>query len=126
MDPATRERIFEPFFSTKGPAGGTGMGPAVVHGVVGSHGGWIRLESALGRGTTFTLGFPQITGPAEAPPEPPAPRRAVDRDLGTAGERRRCEVGEPTCPIRWLSARKAHAWPSTAVSGGRAVARSAG
>ncbi len=52
----TRERIFEPFFSTK--PDGTGMGLALVHSLVAAHTGTVEVETDLGRGTTFTVTFP--------------------------------------------------------------------
>jgi two-component system cell cycle sensor histidine kinase/response regulator CckA len=58
MDEATRARIFEPFFSTKGPAKGTGLGLAVVYGIVEQHRGWIDVESAPGRGSVFRICLP--------------------------------------------------------------------
>lgn len=55
MDEATKARAFEPFFTTKPPGQGTGLGLAMIHNIVRRHGGAIVVDSALGRGTTFTL-----------------------------------------------------------------------
>jgi PAS domain S-box-containing protein len=60
MDAATLSRIFEPFYTTKGAGEGTGMGLAVVHGIVASHGGAITVESTPGVGTTFAVYLPRI------------------------------------------------------------------
>jgi PAS domain S-box-containing protein len=57
MAPETKERLFEPFFSTKGE-GGSGLGLAIVFGIVERHGGSIAVDSAPGRGTIFRLFFP--------------------------------------------------------------------
>jgi signal transduction histidine kinase len=61
MTPAVMERIFEPFFTTKAPGEGTGMGLALVHGIVTSHGGAVTVASVVGQGTTFTVYLPQST-----------------------------------------------------------------
>jgi PAS domain S-box-containing protein len=60
MDPATQERVFDPYFTTKGPGEGTGLGLAVVHGVVESHGGLITVTSDPGKGTIFDVFLPKL------------------------------------------------------------------
>ncbi len=58
MDEETRKRIFEPFFTTK--PDGTGMGLAMVYGVIKNHKGIIDVDTEVGRGTTFTIAFPAV------------------------------------------------------------------
>lgn len=60
MDPKTRERIFEPYFTTKDASKGTGMGLGLVHKIVQDYGGFIKVESELDRGSTFQVFFPAI------------------------------------------------------------------
>jgi len=60
MTPEVSERLFDPFFTTKKMGEGTGMGLAVVHGIVKSHGGTIIVESSPGKGSAFSIFLPAI------------------------------------------------------------------
>jgi two-component system cell cycle sensor histidine kinase/response regulator CckA len=73
IDAATLQRIFEPFFTTKPVDEGTGLGLAVVHGVMLNHLGTVDVQSTLGEGSVFTLYFPALDAPLE--PASVAPMR---------------------------------------------------
>jgi signal transduction histidine kinase len=61
MSPEVAARAFDPFFTTRGGAGGSGLGLFIVHNLVsdGLH-GHVHLESAVGQGTTFIIQFPAV------------------------------------------------------------------
>ncbi len=81
MDADTRARAFEPFFTTKGPGSGTGLGLAMVHGIMQDHRGAVLLESELGVGTRVRCLFPSVEDETAV-----APKSALHPALRGNGE----------------------------------------
>jgi PAS domain S-box-containing protein len=98
MSPATLQRIFDPFFTTKAPGEGTGLGLAVVRGIMDSHEGAITVTSAPGAGTAFYLYFPAQAD--AAPPvgadAAPTPRGRGERILLVDDEEMLARLGQQT------------------------------
>ena len=81
MDEATRTRIFEPFFSTKFT--GRGLGLAAVLGIIRAHNGLVKVDSELGKGTTFKVMFPAMEGETKKCTEPSSPILGIYKNRGT-------------------------------------------
>lgn len=83
MGEETKQHLFEPFYTTKGPGKGTGLGMSVAYGIVKEHAGWINVYSEKGEGTVFTIYIPAAaTGETAKPSE----RRSAIIDVRGSGE----------------------------------------
>jgi signal transduction histidine kinase len=81
MPPEVLARLFEPYFTTKAVGEGSGMGLAVVHGIVASHGGAVTVQSAPGQGTTFMVYLPRLAQDVVAARAGRGPPRGHERIL---------------------------------------------
>ncbi|MFZ1102322.1 MAG: PAS-domain containing protein [Hyphomicrobiaceae bacterium] len=105
MDPATRSRVFEPFYTTKQFGSGSGLGLSMVYGFVKQSGGAVHVDSTPGRGTTVTLLLPASPAPTRPDAYPlPGSRQSVgssrlvllvedDADVRTAIRRLLTDIG---------------------------------
>ncbi len=88
MDSKTMAQIFEPFYTTKKPGVGTGLGLSVVDGIAEQHGGWVNVESEPGRGTSFSICLPVAPErPPESSDDQCADAEAVSEAPAAGGER---------------------------------------
>ncbi|MHB8069164.1 MAG: hybrid sensor histidine kinase/response regulator [Desulfobaccales bacterium] len=94
MEPQVRERIFEPYFTTKETGEGTGLGLAVVHGIVSRLKGVIEVDSTPGRGSSFRVYLPRLDSPKNTQTEKASPLAlGKERILYVEDERQVAEVG---------------------------------
>jgi len=102
MSPAVRERLFEPFFSTKGAGKGTGLGLAVVYGIVRQHAGFVDVATTPAVGTTMTVFLPVAGAEAVAAPRPSS---AATINHHVRGRSERILLVEDEPGVRELAAR---------------------
>jgi len=95
MDSETQSHIFEPFFTTKSKDEGTGLGLSVVYNIVRASGGFVRVMSEVGKGSTLQVYFPRVTA-APAAQLPQAPTEAVRSGMETI------LVAEDQPDLRWM------------------------
>jgi two-component system NtrC family sensor kinase len=111
------ERIYDPFFTTKDPGEGTGLGLSLVHSIVREHGGEIRVASDPGRGTQFRVELPRGPADAEHARAPEVPRRSTTGGLSVLVVDDEAAIREVTA--RFLR-RRGHR-VDTAAEGGEAL-----
>jgi signal transduction histidine kinase/CheY-like chemotaxis protein len=95
MDTDTQSKIFEPFFTTKGRDEGTGLGLSVVYNIVRASGGYVRVHSEPGHGSTLRVFFPRVV----SPPKPQLEESPV-KIVGTGKET--ILVAEDQPDLRWM------------------------
>lgn len=100
MDKATQEHIFEPFYTTKGPGKGTGLGMSVVYGIVKEHGGWIEVNSEPGNGTEISVYIPATMESHRTREETDSEKTAI-MDLKGNGEQ--ILLVEDEDSVRWTT-----------------------
>ncbi|GAB6907705.1 hypothetical protein JCM12296A_35420 [Desulfosarcina cetonica] len=96
ISPAVMDKIFEPYFTTKAQGKGTGLGLAVVYGIVKEHNGDIKVDSLLGKGTTFRVYLPRIR-------QSPAPRIGDPAEAAPKGNERILLVDDEDTIVRLQS-----------------------
>jgi PAS domain S-box-containing protein len=104
MPPDVLGRVFEPFYTTKEPGRGTGLGLAMVFGFIRQSGGHIYADSEVGRGTTFRMYFPRSTTPEATPPATP-----WTPPMARIGDGRTILVVEDNAKLLELTARRLRA-----------------
>jgi len=95
MPPEIVERIFDPYFTTKDKGVGTGLGLAVVHGIVKKSGGAIKVDSEFGKGSAFHIYLPRVDQAAPRPADQPEiPAGGSERILFVDDEKMLADIGQ--------------------------------
>jgi CheY-like chemotaxis protein len=116
MDPETVRRVFEPFFTTKDPDRGTGLGLAMVYGIIRAHAGQITCYSEPGAGTTFKIYLPALEPDAAS-----AVKQAEDEPPPTGTERVLLVDDEPQVRDVGEQLLRAHGYEVATASTGEAA-----
>jgi two-component system cell cycle sensor histidine kinase/response regulator CckA len=114
MTPEVRDLIFDPFFTTKAPGQGTGLGLAMVRGMVKSYGGFLRVASESGQGTEISVFLPAL----ETAPGPTQPSAESCQDLQGNGERILVVDDDPLVQLTTQSLLVTHRYSTWAVQDG--------
>ena len=91
--PETASRVFEPYFTTKGPGAGTGLGLSTVYAIVNRYGGYVTVYSELDVGTTFKVYLPSTDEELQSAPSTGHYERRPERSKGHDPRRRRRGCG---------------------------------
>jgi CheY-like chemotaxis protein len=100
ISPENIEKVFQPFFTTKGPEKGSGLGLSMIYGFVKQSGGHIKLYSEVGHGTTVKLYLPRLAELTKPAAEQPVQQLqdAIRHEIGAADDRSSIDTKAPNAP----------------------------
>ncbi len=107
MAPETASRVFEPYFTTKDPGSGTGLGLSTVYAIVSRYGGYVTVYSEVGVGTSFKVYLPSTQEELQGPAGEESPSKQIGERRGTilvvedeSGVRNACTRDSGACRLR--------------------------